>query len=515
MVIECCTTILLTDGQSRKFTNDDQDSARKACVELAYLGERVLAYCDFLLPSQSYGERFKFNTSGPDKYNFPVKGYRFVGLISLTDPPRPFVYDAVHKCRTAGIKVIMVTGDHPITAIAIAKKCGIIGENHETRYEKAMLLDKAFSQRSICDEEAVVITGSELRNMDEEELDLVIKNYEEIVFARTSPQQKLMIVECCQRLGEIVAVTGDGVNDSPALRRANIGVAMGIAGSDVAKNAADMILLDDNFASIVTGIEEGRLIFDNLKKSIAYTLTSSVPEMMPMLVGLLFGVPLPIVMELVLCLDIGTDLLPAVALAYERAESDIMKRAPRNPQHDKLVNRRLISITYGQIGMTQALAGFYTYFTIFMFHGFFPGNLINSGSAWEDKGNNDFKSAFNETWDYQSRKDLLNTARSGYFVSVVVTQMIDLLMCKTRRNSIFEQGLDNWTLNFSLVIETILLCFLLYMPGVDKLISVMPLHYIWFLPCLPFGLMLWMYDEGRRYWIRHHPGSFIEKETYY
>merc|ERR1712217_495079 len=188
-------------------------------------------------------------------------------------------------------------------------------------------------------------------DMGEKQIDEILMYHSEIVFARTSPQQKLIIVEGCQRMGAIVAVTGDGVNDSPALKKADIGVAMGIAGSDVSKQAADMILLDDNFASIVTGVEEGRLIFDNLKKSIAYTLTSNIPEISPFLAFNLCDIPLPLGTVTILCIDLGTDMLPAISLAYEEAETDIMKRAPRDAQRDKLVNERLISMAYGQIGM--------------------------------------------------------------------------------------------------------------------------------------------------------------------
>lgn len=158
---------------------------------------------------QPYNKDFEFDTSSPENFNFPVKGYTFVGFVSLMDPPRPSVLDAVHTCRSAGIKVIMVTGDHPVTAIAIAKKVGIIGENVETKFERSLNPEAPFSVKSGVEEEAIVITGGELRNMNEEELDFVIRSYEEIVFARTSPQQKLLIVESCQRLGEIVAVTGD------------------------------------------------------------------------------------------------------------------------------------------------------------------------------------------------------------------------------------------------------------------------------------------------------------------
>ncbi|XP_011874816.1 PREDICTED: sodium/potassium-transporting ATPase subunit alpha-like [Vollenhovia emeryi] len=524
VILDNCATILTADGETREMTANDHAISRRACIELGYLGERVLAYCDLDLPGSAYGPSYRFDTDSPASYNFPVRGYRFVGLISLQDPPRPGVPEAVHKCRTAGIKVIMVTGDHPVTAMAIAKKVGIISEGHETGYERAILQNK--SQTQIIQDHsqvidvgvgvgAIVITGAELRNMDASELDNVIRSHEEIVFARTSPQQKLLIVESCQRLGEIVAVTGDGVNDSPALRKADIGVAMGIAGSDVAKNAADMILMDDNFASIVTGVEEGRLIFDNLKKSIAYTLTSSVPEMLPMLSGLLLAIPLPLVIELVICIDVGTDLVPAIALAYERPESDIMRRAPRNPRYDKLVNKRLISITYGQIGMTQSFAGFYTYFMVLMMNGFMPDRLLGLRIEWENPSINDLQDSWGQTWTYENRMNLLMEAQSGYFLSIVITQMIDLVMCKTRRNSIFQQGMSNWFVNFAFVFEVILTGILLYVPGTEYVFKTMPLKAYWYWPCLPLGAFLWIYDELRRLCIRLFPGGIMERETYY
>merc|ERR1719423_55569 len=244
---------------------------------------------------------------------------------------------------------------------------------------------KAVSEVNPRDAHAAVVNGAMLRDMTEAEMDSIIRNHAEIVFARTSPQQKLIIVDGCQRLGAIVAVTGDGVNDSPALKKADIGVAMGIAGSDVSKQAADMILLDDNFASIVTGVEEGRLIFDNLKKSIAYTLTSNIPEISPFLLFILADVPLPLGTVTILCIDLGTDMVPAISMAYEQAESDIMKRKPRNPFTDKLVNERLISMAYGQIGMIQASAGFFVYFVIMAENGFLPGRLLGIRREWDSQ----------------------------------------------------------------------------------------------------------------------------------
>lgn len=195
-----------------------------------------------------------------------------------------------------------------------------------------------------------------------------------------------------------MAVTGDGVNDSPALKKADIGVAMGISGSDVSKQAADMILLDDNFASIVTGVEEGRLIFDNLKKSIAYTLTSNIPEISPFLFFIIFNVPLPLGTVTILCIDLGTDMVPAISLAYEQAESDIMKRQPRNPKKDKLVNERLISVSYGQIGMIQAAAGFFAYFVIMAESGFKSEFLFGLREKWDSKAINDLVDSYGQEW---------------------------------------------------------------------------------------------------------------------
>jgi len=196
----------------------------------------------------------------------------------------------------------------------------------------------------------------------------------EVVFARTTPSQKLLIVKACQDAGHVVAVTGDGVNDSPAIKKADIGIAMG-SGSDVAKNAADMLLLDDNFSSIVNGVEEGRLIFDNLKKSIAYTLSSNIPEILPFIMFILFNVPLPLSTVLILCIDLGTDMVPAISFAYENPELDIMDRVPRNSKRDHLVNTKLISFAYFQIGVIQASAGMYTYFLVLNDFGIRPRAL--------------------------------------------------------------------------------------------------------------------------------------------
>uniref|UniRef100_A0A5F9CYT7 Sodium/potassium-transporting ATPase subunit alpha n=1 Tax=Oryctolagus cuniculus TaxID=9986 RepID=A0A5F9CYT7_RABIT len=460
-ILDRCSTILL-QGKEQPLDEEMKEAFQNAYLELGGLGERVLGFCHYYLPEEQFPKGFAFDC---DDVNFTTDTLCFVGLMSMIDPPRAAVPDAVGKCRSAGIKVIMVTGDHPITAKAIAKGVGIISEGNETVEDIAARLNIPVSQVNPRDAKACVIHGTDLKDFTSEQIDEILQNHTEIVFARTSPQQKLIIVEGCQRQGAIVAVTGDGVNDSPALKKADIGVAMGIAGSDVSKQAADMILLDDNFASIVTGVEEGRLIFDNLKKSIAYTLTSNIPEITPFLLFIMANIPLPLGTITILCIDLGTDMVPAISLAYEAAESDIMKRQPRNPRTDKLVNERLISMAYGQIGMIQALGGFFSYFVILAENGFLPGNLVGIRLNWDDRTVNDLEDSYGQQWTYEQRKVVEFTCHTAFFVSIVVVQWADLIICKTRRNSVFQQGMKNKILIFGLFEETALAAFLSYCPA--------------------------------------------------
>merc|ERR1711981_1520461 len=510
-ILERCSTIHIK-GRDEPLTEEWKEKFNHAYMDLGGLGERVLGFCDFQLPENKFPTGFPFNS---DEVNFPLEGLRFVGLMSMIDPPRAAVPDAVSKCRSAGIKVIMVTGDHPITAKAIARSVGIISEGTETVEDIAARTGRDVKDINPRDAMAAVVHGGEIKDLSEKALDEILMYPTEIVFARTSPQQKLIIVEGCQRMGRIVAVTGDGVNDSPALKKADIGVAMGIAGSDVSKQAADMILLDDNFASIVTGCEEGRLIFDNLKKSIAYTLTSNIPEISPFLLFILCDVPLPLGTVTILCIDLGTDMVPAISMAYEGAESDIMKRQPRNPFTDKLVNERLISMAYGQIGMIQASAGFFTYFVILAENGFLPGVLFGIRKKWDSIAVNDLEDSYGQEWTYADRKILEYTCHTAFFVSIVIVQWADLIICKTRRNSVFQQGMKNHFLNFGLVFETLLAAFLSYTPGMDKGLRMYPLKINWWLPAIPFSILIFCYDETRKFLLRRNPGGWIENETYY
>ncbi|XP_010794637.1 LOW QUALITY PROTEIN: sodium/potassium-transporting ATPase subunit alpha-1-like [Notothenia coriiceps] len=510
-ILDRCSSIMM-HGKEQPLDDEMRDSFQNAYLELGGLGERVLGFCQFNLPDDQFPEGFAFDT---EEVNFPTENLCFIGLMSMIDPPRAAVPDAVGKCRSAGIKVIMVTGDHPITAKAIAKGVGIISEGNETVEDIAARLNIPINEVNPRDAKACVVHGGDLKDLSPEQLDDILKYHTEIVFARTSPQQKLIIVEGCQRQGAIVAVTGDGVNDSPALKKADIGVAMGISGSDVSKQAADMILLDDNFASIVTGVEEGRLIFDNLKKSIAYTLTSNIPEITPFLFFIIANIPLPLGTVTILCIDLGTDMVPAISLAYEAAESDIMKRQPRNPKTDKLVNERLISIAYGQIGMIQALAGFFTYFVILAENGFLPSTLLGIRVNWDNKYLNDLEDTYGQQWTYEQRKIVEFTCHTAFFVSIVIVQWADVIVCKTRRNSVFQQGMRNKILIFGLFEETALAAFLSYCPGMDVALRMYPLKPNWWFCAFPYSLLIFIYDEIRKLILRRSPGGWVERETYY
>lgn len=400
-ILSRCSKIFI-DGQEVPFTEERRKEVQAANSQFGKMGERVLAFARLRLSPEKYKkDSYEFDVSTWKQWgydvnqtkedysevdgSFPMHDLCLVGVVSLNDPPRQRVDLSVRRCRDAGIKVIMVTGDQPPTAAAIANKVCIL-QNPEKEYNYMKDVLGMPAHQAWNESTGVVVHGDELakKHLEEDLLDDMdpekgryLQDWiskDEVVFARTTPSQKLLIVDACQKAGHVVAVTGDGVNDSPAIKKADIGIAMG-SGSDVAKNAADMLLLDDNFSSIVNGVEEGRLIFDNLKKSIAYTLESNIPEILPFIFFIIFQVPLPLSTVLILCIDLGCDMVPAISFAYENPELDIMERVPRNSKRDHLVNSKLISYSYLQKGMIQGAAGMFTYFAVLNDYGIRPSTL--------------------------------------------------------------------------------------------------------------------------------------------
>ncbi|MCK9403424.1 MAG: cation-translocating P-type ATPase [Chitinophagaceae bacterium] len=301
----------------RRCVNIDAAKLQQQVDDMAAKGHRVLGF------ACRYWDALPEN---PDSVTHE-SGLQFLGLTSIIDPPREEVIDAVAQCKTAGIVPVMITGDHPLTAKTIAQRIGILSS-----------------------EKDIVITGQELAALDD---DSFLAKVEKIkVYARVSPEQKLQIVKILQQKGHYVAMTGDGVNDAPSLKRANIGIAMGITGTDVSKEAAHMILLDDNFSTIVKAVKEGRRIYDNILKFIKYMMTTNSGELWTLLLGPIIGLPVALLPIHILWINLVSDGLPAIALSYEKAEKDIMSRPPRPPQQSVFANGRGLHMIW--VGMLMA-----------------------------------------------------------------------------------------------------------------------------------------------------------------
>lgn len=303
--------------------------------------EKTLAECDGIvhrLSSQAQrviavAKRHLFELPAPHAQEASLEQeLELCGFIALRDPIHTEVPEAVRYCHAAGVQLMLITGDHPDTALAVARQCRIVDS------EVAMT--------------GSVLHGNELADLSESDL---IKRIQDgaCVFARTTPEQKMKIVSALKHMGHIVAMTGDGVNDAPALKAADVGIAMGVGGISVAREAADIVLLDDNFTSIVAGIEEGRAVFSNIQKFTTYVLASNIPEIVPFLLFIVFPVPLALTVIQIMSIDLGTDLLPAIGLGQEPPEENNMRQPPRQPGQ-RLLNRRVILTAYLFLGVIQA-----------------------------------------------------------------------------------------------------------------------------------------------------------------
>jgi calcium-translocating P-type ATPase len=390
----------------------------------------------------------------------PVEeGLTLAGLVGLEDPPRPEAPEAIAKCRTAGIKVIMVTGDHPHTAKAIARQIGLIAAEHP-----------------------VVITGDQLRKLSETQLRLAL-DAPDILFARVAADQKMRIVAALKKKKHIVAVTGDGVNDAPALKLADIGIAMGISGTDVAKESADMILLDDNFASIVAAIEEGRAIYGNIRKFLTYILTSNIPEIVPYLAFALLRIPLPLTIIQILAVDLGTDMLPALGLGAEKPQPGCMAQPPR-PREQTLLDMPLLLRAYLFLGMLEAAAAMAAYFFVLDRHGWRWGESL-------------------------ARHDpVYLQATAACLSAIILTQVVNVFLCKHPERSLFSASfLDNPLILWGVALEVTLILAIDYTPWGQEIFGAAPLAAEVWLFMLPFAAGMLLLEEARKAVVRWFRGK--------
>ena len=373
----------------------------------------------------------------------------FAGLIGLEDPPRPEVPEAIKKCQDAGIKVIMITGDGSRTALAISKEIGLV--------------------KGI----PVIIEGDEFLMMSDREL---IKNLskKEIIFARMTPKHKMRVVSILKEEGERVAVTGDGVNDAPALKKADIGIAMGITGTDVAKEASDMVLLDDNFATIVNAVEEGRGVYENIRKFVSYIFSSNIPEIVPYLSYVLLRIPLPLTIMQILAVDLGTDMLPALALGAEKPTEELMKRPPRDPK-ERLLNLKLVNRAYFFLGPIEAVAGLFGFFYVLKVGGWKWGEMLSPDNL------------------------IYMQATTACLTAIVITQIANVFACRSFKESVFSIGLFSNRLIFAgIAFEIVLQLFIVYHPWGNKIFSTAPIASgIWLL-LIPFAVILFLSEEMRK-----------------
>lgn len=436
VVVKMCS-LAIDSGGITELDETKQQQLLDHHLGLAKKGERIIAL------AYRQGEDLREYTGG----------FIFLGFIGILDPLRPEARDAIARCHAAGIKVVMITGDHPVTAESIAKDVGLSDTG-----------------------KLEIITGDELNLLSRTELASRLKN-PSIVFARTSPVQKLKIVQLFQSEGEIVTMTGDGVNDAPAIKNADMGVAMG-SGTDVAREAADMILLDDNFATIVNAVEEGRTVFDNIKKFIVYILASNIPEILPFIAFVLLSIPLPMPVQLILAIDLGTDIFPAIALGVERGEGDIMKRPPR-PRDEKLLTPQVLFTAYGVKGPIEAAAGFFCYFTVLFEGGWtFGEQLANNNSLYMQ-------------------------AITAFFSAVVICQIANVFSSRTRFQSVFSVGLfSNRLVLLGIASELLILALIIWNPFANLIFNTAPIDLRYMLFAVPFAVLLLGVDELRKYLLR-------------
>jgi magnesium-transporting ATPase (P-type) len=449
-LLPLCSTIVWHDGTERPLGVAERAEVDRMNVELAGQGLRVLAVAQRCLDP---------GVPAPEQRAQAEHDLCFLGLVAMFDPPRPEVADAVAACHRAGIRIIVITGDNGLTAAAIASSVGITGDR------------------------PTVVTGEELERMSDAELDERLRDGRELIFARSSPEAKLRIADALRASEHVVAMTGDGVNDAPALRRADIGVAMGRSGTDVAREASTMVLTDDNFATIVVAIAAGRRVYDNIRKFLLYIFAHTTPEVTPFLIFALGGgsIPLPLTVPQLLAFDVGTETLPALALGREAPEPGLMRKPPRRRAESIIQAPMLLRawLFLGVICAALAMAGF---FWVLMRAGWHPGDPTGEGDPLHHA--------------YQQ-------ATTMTFLGMVAGQVGTAFAARTERASLRSVGVfSNRLLLWGILFELALAALLIYAPPFQSALGTAALNPEMVLFVAPFPFIVWGADELRRWLLR-------------
>jgi len=433
-------------------TTMDRETISRAMTDFAGRGLRVLAIARRGLAAGS---------AVPGQRADAERDLCLLGLVAMLDPARPEVPGAISQVHRAGIRVNVVTGDNGLTAAAIARQVGIGSSRMQ------------------------VVTGTELDAMPEPELDALLSSGAEVVFARSSPEAKLRIADALRATGQVVAMTGDGVNDAPALRRADIGVAMGRSGTDVAREAATMVLTDDNFATIAAAVAAGRQIYDNVRKFICYIFTHAVPEVLPFLIFALAGgaIPVPLTVMQILAIDLGTDILPALALSREPAEPGLMDRPPRS-RAEGIINRAMLARAWGFLGLISATLVMTGFFLTLRHAGWHPGAPTGAGSPLHHA----YLQATTVAW-----------------LGIVTCQVGTAFAVRTDHASLRSVGVfSNRYLLGGIAFALAFAAALVYIPALNSLFGTAPLTGGQLATVLPFPFIVWGADELRRLLVRRH-----------
>jgi Ca2+-transporting ATPase len=456
---------ILRNGTVEELSQSDGDEVIAANDGLARQGFRVLGL------AARHGDDTLLSLGAQEL----EQGLIFIGLIAMFDPPRLEVPEAIARCRSAGIKVTMVTGDYGLTAEAIARQIGLVGQSDSH--------DRSDPERL---ERVRVVTGENMGHLSDAQLRQILKYRASLVFARMSPEHKLRLVQAYKDIGEVVVVTGDGVNDAPALRAAHIGIAMGMNGTDVAREAADIVLTDDNFSTIVVAVEQGRAIYQNIRKFMTYILASNTPEIVPFLAMVVLKIPPALTILQILAVDLGTDMVPALALGAEPPEIGIMERPPR-PKQEFLLNRSLLLRAYGFLGMIEAVLSLVGFFLVWWSHGYSLADLQAITPSLLAHSADPTVTA------------IYRQSTTVALAAIVACQIGNLFACRSEWVSAFRLNwMNNRLLWVGIGVECTALLAFIYIPSVSSVFTTQPLSLWQWVTLLACPLILLGAEELRK-----------------